>query len=510
MLAAGGALAARACVPAEVLAALAEPPRPELSERRLGALAPGVRTISLPRNADLLGVRWRGRRDARVQLRFRAATGNWSAWASASAATHGPDGPEPHAGGAVTGEPVWSGGTRELQLHSDSALGDARLELVDVSAGAGAAALARSPLARVANASLALATPVLAAGAGQPAIVARSSWARGNAPPRVAPAYGAVHVAFVHHTESPNGYSAGEVPAMLRAIYAFHRFVNGWNDIGYNFAIDAFGRIFEARAGGIDEPVCGAQAGGYNLVSTGVAILGSFSLQPISPAARRSLQRLLAWKLALHGVPSHGRVTVRVNPAGAVYSRFPANALVPLPRIARHRDADSTDCPGDALYGELPGVRDAVGRLAPNAPRATLSLNVPPPVAAAPPGEPTPGMPPAPVPPPAPATLAGALALLDGTPVAGATIEIQQRSVARRGELVQERTIAHGATDASGAWSLPVSLTPASGRATLALRALYAGAAAGAGGPAGAGATVSEPLDVAATAITPLAPSTSG
>ena len=72
-------------------------------------------------------------------------------------------------------------------------------------------------------------------------------------------------MAFVHHTENPNGYSPGEVPAMLRAIYAFHRYVNGWNDIGYNFVIDAFGRIFEARAGGIDEPVVGAHAGGYNL-----------------------------------------------------------------------------------------------------------------------------------------------------------------------------------------------------------------------------------------------------
>ena len=63
---------------------------------------------------------------------------------------------------------------------------------------------------------------------------------------------------------------------MLRAIYVFHREVNGWNDIGYNFVIDLFGRVLEARAGGIDEPVVGAQAGGYNLVSTGVAVLGSF------------------------------------------------------------------------------------------------------------------------------------------------------------------------------------------------------------------------------------------
>ena len=139
----------------------------------------------------------------------------------------------------------------------------------------------------------------------------------------MAPEYGAVEMAFVHHTENPNGYSAGEVPAMLRAIYVFHRYGNGWNDIGYNFVLDLFGRIFEARAGGVIEPVVGAQAGGYNLVSTGIAVLGSFSEVPISNAASQALERLLAWKLSLHGVPAAGRVTVRVNPAGARYSRFP-------------------------------------------------------------------------------------------------------------------------------------------------------------------------------------------
>jgi hypothetical protein len=96
-------------------------------------------------------------------------------------------------------------------------------------------------------------------------------------------------MAFVHHTENPNGYVPAEVPAMLLAIYVFHRYVRGWDDIGYNFVVDLFGRIYEARAGGIDEPVVGAQAGGYNEVSTGIAVLGSFSSVPISapaPSAR--------------------------------------------------------------------------------------------------------------------------------------------------------------------------------------------------------------------------------
>jgi hypothetical protein len=131
----------------------------------------------------------------------------------------------------------------------------------------------------------------------------------------------------------------------------------------------------------------GAHAGGYNLVSSGVAVLGTFASVPISPAARSALEQLLAWKLSLHGVPSQGRVVVKVNPAGASYSKYPANARVPPPRIAGHRHADTTDCPGNVLYGELLALRTGVQRLAPNPTRATLTLTTPP---AAPGGPATP------------------------------------------------------------------------------------------------------------------------
>ena len=113
----------------------------------------------------------------------------------------------------------------------------------------------------------------------------------------------------------------------------FHRRVRGWHDIGYNFALDRFGRLFEARAGGIDEAVTGAHAGGYNGCSTGVAVLGTYSSRPISLAARARLEQLLSWKLSLHGVGVLGRVLVTVDPAGAAYSRYPAGSEVSLPRI---------------------------------------------------------------------------------------------------------------------------------------------------------------------------------
>ena len=84
----------------------------------------------------------------------------------------------------------------------------------------------------------------------------------GRARPAGPASYGTIKLAFVHHTDNPNGYSWADVPALLLAIFDYHRFVRGFFDIAYNFIIDPFGRIWEARAGGIDEPVVGAHAGG--------------------------------------------------------------------------------------------------------------------------------------------------------------------------------------------------------------------------------------------------------
>jgi hypothetical protein len=492
-LAAGaGALAAGLARPSAPLGAALGFATPRRSERWLGGVPPGAATIALSRGADLLGLEWDAPAGARVQLRLLNSRGRWSEWVSAIGCTACEEAPGlGRAPARVVGSPVWSAGASALQLRATRALEGVRLHVVDVSGGIGAHRLALlGGLLGPAGARAASATQ-LEALPGQPAILPRAVWAQGMARPRVAPAYGKVQMAFVHHTETPNGYLAAEVPAMLRAIFTFHRDVKGWNDIGYNFVIDAFGRVFEARAGGVDEPVVGAQAGGFNLVSTGVAVLGAFSSQPPPAAAAHALQALLAWKLSLHGVPAQGRARVRVNPAGAIYTRFRGGARVWLPHIAGHRDGDSTDCPGDAFYHQLPALRRGVRALAPAPALATLALiRSAAPAPAAPAGTP-------PVPAAQPEwSLTGSLALLDGSPIAGAAIKLQVRHVAAYGEAVSERTLAEAHTDPAGNWSLALGPARRAG-AQVWLRALYPGG----GQVAGAGAAVSEPLRVPASLI---------
>jgi hypothetical protein len=272
-----------------------------------------------------------------------------------------------------------------------------------------------------------------------------------------------VRLAFVHHSDNLNGYSAPDVPAMILAIYDYHRFANGWFDIGYNFVIDAFGRIWEARAGGIDEPVIGAHAGGFNAVSTGIAMLGTFMDAVPPPPAMEALTELLAWKLPLHGAPALGRITVTAEPTTPGVTAYPPGRRVTLPRIAGHRDGDLTDCPGNDLYARLPALRTAVdGRVGGAARTAVLDLHL------SRSAVPDPG---------AAITAGGTLAALGGAPLAGATVEIQ--SVTGLG---QATTLATVLTDAGGAWTATVTVAR-----SMVLRALHPDAPAAVSDPVAVG-----------------------
>ena len=105
------------------------------------------------------------------------------------------------------------------------------------------------------------------------------------------PDYGTVKAGFIHHTVNSNSYSPSQVPSLLRGIYAYHTQSRGWRDIGYNFLVDRFGRIWEGRYGGVTRAVVGAHTLGYNEYSFALSAIGNFDVK--SPPERRT-QRLRA------------------------------------------------------------------------------------------------------------------------------------------------------------------------------------------------------------------------
>ncbi len=156
--------------------------------------------------------------------------------------------------------------------------------------------------------------------------------------------YFEVHAGFVHHTVNANSYTRSQVPGILRSIYAYHVKSRGWSDVGYNFLVDRFGRIWEGRAGGVDRPVVGAHTLNYNDNAFAMSAIGNFELVRPSRAMLEAYAALFAWKLSLHGVDA-------ASSEQWVGSRnFRA--------INGHRDAASTACPGRYLYAKIPVIRE--------------------------------------------------------------------------------------------------------------------------------------------------------
>jgi hypothetical protein len=325
-----------ACAPGSALAASG--PRavdfeaavgaPRATAARTGDFVTPVRRA--PRRFDLVGFRWRGNAGS-VSIRVRRPDG-WSEWLDVD--TIGST-----AGGGAESEPAWAGGADAYQVRMTHRPRAIRAHFVVVTGRA-------------------VARPARAA-AGAPAIVPRSSWDPLNqCPPRETPSYGRVDMAIVHNTATANDYTALDSAAIVLAVCRYHRNANGWNDIGYNLLVDKYGQVFEGRAGGIDQPVIGAQAQGYNRFSTGISAIGTYSAVPLPAPGVQALSRALAWKLNLTGVPAQG--TIAETSGGGKLNRYPAGTPVTLNRIAGHRDGDATDCPGNSLYAQLPSIRHQV------------------------------------------------------------------------------------------------------------------------------------------------------
>ena len=298
-------------------------------------LRPGVNRPA--HRFDLVGLHWRG--TGAVSFRTRTVSGRWTGWRHAAPEDDGPYAAT-QARGWQFGSPYWTGPSNRIQVRASGGVKRVRAYYV------------WSPAHKIRARTLSK--------AGSPLIITRASWhADESIRRRKKPAYAdTVRFAVVHHTAGSNSYSRAQSASIVRGIERYHVLANGWDDIGYNFLVDKYGQIFEGRWGGVDRNVVGAHAQGFNQGSVGIALIGTYDVTSITPAARAALIRLLAWRLDLAHVDPLSIFSWRStgNP------KYPAGRMVTLRTISGHRDTGFTTCPGSELYSELPSIARAVAQ----------------------------------------------------------------------------------------------------------------------------------------------------
>ncbi len=187
---------------------------------------------------------------------------------------------------------------------------------------------------------------------GQPPIISRKSWGSASVSTSAcsAPRVSATRGATIHHTAGSNTYTKAQAAGIVRSTQAYHRGSQKWCDIGYNFLVDKFGRIYEGRVGGITQGVRGAHTGTTegNRYTMGVSMMGNFDVAQVPTAMKKPIADLVAWRFGRAKVPARGTHVLdgkRVQ------------------RIIGHRDVKATACPGRYGYAWVTGdLRAAVER----------------------------------------------------------------------------------------------------------------------------------------------------
>ncbi|MCA9296324.1 MAG: N-acetylmuramoyl-L-alanine amidase [Phycisphaerales bacterium] len=161
-------------------------------------------------------------------------------------------------------------------------------------------------------------------------IIPRSRWTSSR--PKQVSLYpmGVGRAITIHHDAIPlNAADEGASRRRLQSIRRTHVQDNGWSDIGYHFAVDRAGRIWEAR------PLLyqGAHVKNRNPGNIGIVLLGDFETQS----------------------PTLAQVNAMTSLVRALRSKF----NIPLSAVATHREwpGASTDCPGRRLQAIIDTAR---------------------------------------------------------------------------------------------------------------------------------------------------------
>lgn len=159
-------------------------------------------------------------------------------------------------------------------------------------------------------------------------VISRSNWCHGDPVPGLMDRMKPIKYITVHHDgmDAFRGTSERASANRLESIRRAHRSYN-WGDIGYHFAIDRAGRVWQAR------PIRwqGAHVKYHNEGNIGVLCLGNFERQHPSDAQLAQLQQFLRQLMREYHVT--------------------------VPRLRTHQEWAATLCPGRNLQVRVEGMR---------------------------------------------------------------------------------------------------------------------------------------------------------
>ncbi|MCX6024608.1 MAG: N-acetylmuramoyl-L-alanine amidase [Chloroflexi bacterium] len=309
---------------------------PEFAETASGVWASPAKQLPFLFNA--VGAAWPPDVNEPPQMQVRASADGlvWTAWRALHPA-HTGDGTAPST------DPLLIEGRYLQVLTQGIPPAQLRITAIDGSAGPTADEMQTVALPAPPNPAIGLMaiTP--------PALSFRGSWGANESyrfkngeeiwPPEYAPPQKII----VHHSDTANDQT--DSAAAVRSIYYYHAVIQGWGDIGYNYLVDARGRVYVGRYGGRNSqgwPVLGGHALKYNNGSIGIVLLGTFNEATPPAPMMQALVSLVSAQAVQYGV----------HPSASSYFIDKT-----LQNICGHRDCIQTACPGDGMYALLPSLR---------------------------------------------------------------------------------------------------------------------------------------------------------
>ncbi len=166
-------------------------------------------------------------------------------------------------------------------------------------------------------------------------VIPRSKWTSEQPKRWLADPMGWVTRITVHHDAimpAPSGSYADSLRRM-QLIRTGH-LNNGWADIGYHFAVDPSGRIWQARPLELQ----GAHVKDNNPGNLGIVCFGNYEQMHPTAATLDAVNKMIAYAMA------------RFN--------------VPMSRVYTHQELRPTACPGRNLQEQMLATRATGGRLA--------------------------------------------------------------------------------------------------------------------------------------------------